>query len=352
MGEDLYITLGISRGADGKEIKKAYRKKAMEFHPDKNPGDKKAEESFKKVSEAYEVLSDPQKKQSYDQFGTTGNKGGFQGFTNSDDIFSHFNDIFGDSFNFFNQRQQRPQTQRRSVRGKDLRVRIELTLEEAFGGLDKTITLDRNVKCMTCNGLGGSGRKTCSYCAGRGQINEIMRTPFGSVNNSRPCSVCNTNGYTLDNTCTDCKGRKSKVSRETISFHLFEGIEDGTMMTMKGKGDNIHAQIAGDLLIVVHLKPHERFHRQGLDLYIKEEFNIVDLILGGDKNIKTLDGVVSIKFNKGSKIGTTLKVKGKGMKYKERSGNLYIQIEAQIPQNITEEEKVLLEKLRNSENFT
>ena len=160
MGEDLYATLGIGRGATEKEIKKAYRKKAMEFHPDKNPGDKKAEDSFKKVSEAYEVLSDPQKKQSYDHFGTTGGGSGFQGFTNSDDIFSRFNDIFGDNFNFFNQRQQRQQTQRRSVRGKDLRIRVELTLEEAFGGLDKTITLDRNIKCVSCNGLGGSGRKT------------------------------------------------------------------------------------------------------------------------------------------------------------------------------------------------
>ena len=182
-------------------------------------------------------------------------------------------------------------------------------------------------------------------------MEERMRTPFGFISNTRPCTVCNTNGYILDNKCTDCKGRKSKVISDTISFNIFAGIEDGTMLTMKSKGDNIHAQIPGDLLIVINVKPHERFHRQDLDLYVKEEFNIIDLILGGDKDIKTIDGVVSIKFNKGSKIGTTLKVAGKGMKYKGKSGNMYIEIEAQIPTEISDEERELLEKLKLRDNF-
>ena len=351
MAEDLYKTLGINKGASEQEIKKAYRKKAMEFHPDKNPGDQKAEDSFKKVSEAYEVLSDVTKKQNYDKFGSVGPNNGFQGFANHDDIFSRFNDMFGDNFNFFNQGQQRRQTQRRSVRGRDLRVKVELTLEEAYSGIDKTITLDRNIKCVTCNGLGGSGSKTCTYCNGIGHMGERMRTPFGFISNTRPCTVCNTNGYILDNKCTDCKGRKSKVISDTISFNIFGGVEDGTMLTMKGKGDNIHAQIPGDLLIVVNVKPHERFHRQDLDLYIKEDFNVVDLILGGDKDIKTIDGMVNIKFASGSRLGSTLKVSGKGMKYKGRNGNLYIEVGVNIPSNTTNEEREILEKLRLSDNF-
>ena len=351
MAEDLYKTLGINKGASEQEIKKAYRKKAMEFHPDKNPGNKKAEDSFKKVSEAYEVLSDSTKKQSYDKFGTIGSNNGFRGFTNQDDIFSRFNDIFGENFNFFNQGQQRGQRQRRSVRGRDLRIKVELTLEEVYGGVEKTITLDRNIKCVSCNGLGGSSSKTCTYCNGRGQIEERMRTPFGFISNTRPCSVCNTNGYILDDKCSDCKGRKSKVISDTISFNIFEGIEDGTMLTMKGKGDNIHAQIPGDLLIVVNVTPHRRFHRQGLDLYVKEDFNIIDLILGGVKDIKTIDGIVNIKFPAASSLGSTLKVSGKGMKYKGRNGNLYIEVGAHIPVDVSDEEREILEKLRLSDNF-
>ena len=343
MRENLYSILGINKGATEKEIKKAYRKKAKEFHPDKNPGDKTAEENFKKVSEAYEVLSDPQKKQNYDRFGTTGNQGGRGGF---DDIFSQFGDMFGGFGG-----QHRGHHQPRRVRGRDLRIKVEMTLEEAFEGLYKKIKLNRNVKCGTCDGNGGHGRKTCTYCKGTGQTVENMRTPFGFVHNTRPCITCNGGGFTIEKKCNDCKGRRFKVINEEVAFNLFEGIEDGTMLTMKGKGDTAGADIPGDLLIVVHIKPHERYQRIELDLSVEEEFNFIDLILGGSKEIETISGKVVVKVAAGTKLGATLKLAGKGMVFKGRKGDMYLRVSSEIPSEITEEEKELLENLRKKENF-
>ena len=344
MGEDLYSTLGIGRGATEKEIKKAYRQKAKEFHPDKNPDNKNAEESFKKVSEAYDILSDPQKKQSYDRFGTTGQQGGRGG--GFEDIFSQFGDMFGGFGG-----QHRGHQQPRRVRGRDLRIRVEITLEEAFGGLDKKITLNRNIKCDPCGGNGGHGRKTCTYCRGTGQMVERMRTPFGFVSNASTCITCNGGGYTIEKKCDTCKGRKFKVIREEVGFRLFEGIEDGTMMTMKGKGDTAGADIPGDLLIVVHIKPHTRYQRHGLDLHTEEEFNFIDLIIGGSEEIETISGKVVVKISEGTILGTVLKLGGKGMKYKGSSGDLLVKVSTKIPTEIDDEEREILENLRKKQNF-
>ena len=346
MGENLYSILGINKGATEKEIKKAYRKKAKEFHPDKNPGDKAAEENFKKVSEAYEVLSDPQKKQNYDRFGNANPNGGFQGFRGAEDIFSQFGDMFGGFGG-----QHRGHQQPRRVRGRDLRIKVEMTLEEAFEGLYKKIKLNRNVKCGTCDGNGGHGRKTCTYCKGTGQTVENMRTPFGFVHNTRPCITCNGSGFTIEKKCNDCKGRKFKVVNEEVAFNLFEGIEDGTMLTMKGKGDTAGADIPGDLLIVVHLIPHERYQRYELDLHTEEHFNFIDLILGGNEEIETIDGNVVVKVGAGTKLGTTLKLSGKGMKFKGKRGDLYIKVSTKVPSEISDEEREILENLRKKENF-
>lgn len=348
MGENLYSILGINKGATEKEIKKAYRKKAKEFHPDKNPDDKTAEDNFKKVSEAYDVLSDPQKKQNYDRFGTTGNQGGnpFGGGGGFEDLFSHFGDIFGGYGG-----QQRGYQQPRRVRGRDLRIKVEITLEEAFEGLDKKIKLNRNIKCGTCDGNGGHGRKTCGYCRGTGQVLEKMRTPFGFVQNARPCITCNGGGYTIEKKCNDCKGRKFKVVSEEVGFRIKEGIEDGTMLTMPGKGDTAGADIPGNLLIVVYVKPHERYRRIDIDLNAEEDFNFIDLILGGNKEIKTIDGNVMVKIAAGTKLGATLKLAGKGMKDRGIRGDLYIKVSTEIPSEISDEEREILENLRKKENF-
>ena len=346
MGEDLYSILGINKGSTEKEIKKAYRQKAKEFHPDKNPDNKSAEESFKKVSEAYDVLSDPQKKQNYDRFGSANPNAGFQGFRGAEDIFSQFGDMFGGFGG-----QQSGRQQRRKVRGRDLRIRVEITLEEAFEGLEKKITLNRNIKCGTCDGNGGHGRKPCTYCRGTGQTVESIRTPFGFVNNARTCVTCNGQGYTIEKKCGECKSRKFKVVREEVAFRLFEGIEDGTMMTMKGKGDTAGAEIPGDLLIVVHIKPHSRYHRNGLDLHTEEGFNFIDLILGGNEEIETIDGKVVVKISEGTALGTILKLGGKGMKYKGIKGDLLIKVSSKIPSGVSDEEREILENLRKKENF-
>ena len=346
MGENLYSILGINKGASDKEIKKAYRQKAKQYHPDKNPGDKTAEENFKKASEAYEVLSDPQKKQNYDRFGTTGNQGANPFGGGFEDVFSQFGDMFGGFGG-----QYRGHRQARRVRGRDLRIKVEITLEEAFEGLYKKIKINRNIKCGTCDGNGGHGRKTCGYCRGTGQTVEKMRTPFGFVQNARPCITCNGIGYTIEKKCNDCKGRKFKVIREEVAFDLFEGIEDGTMMTMKGKGDTAGADIPGDLLIVVYIKPHERYQRVDLDLRVHEEFNFIDLILGGSKEIETISGKVLVKIAAGTALGATLKLAGKGMKFKGRNGDMYLTVSSVIPTEVTEEEKEILGKLRKKENF-
>ena len=358
---DYYEVLGVSKTAAADEIKKAYRKKAIEFHPDKNPGDKAAEEKFKEAAEAYEVLSDQQKRQRYDQFGHSGGNGGFGGGgggMNMDDIFSHFGDIFGGhfggSFGGFGGGGSRGQRVRR---GSDLRVKVKLTLAEIATGVEKKIKVNKYVTCSHCDGSGArdsSSVKTCDTCHGSGYVTQVQRTILGQMQTQAACPTCGGEGKTITDKCPHCNGEGVVRSEEVITIKIPAGVAQGMQLSMQGKGNAARrGGVNGDLLIVIEEEKHPELIRDDNDLIYNLLLSLPTAILGGTVEIPTVDGKVKVKIDKGTQPGKVLRLRNKGLPDVNRygTGDLLVNIGVYIPETLSSDEKKLIEKFEESTNF-
>jgi molecular chaperone DnaJ len=351
MNTEYYDILGVDKNATKDEIKKAYRKKAIEFHPDKNPDNPEAEEKFKQAAEAYEVLSDDNKKQQYDRFGKGGHSGGPHGFS-MNDIFSQFGDIFGGGFGGFGGNNRAYTRQRK---GRDLRVRVELTLNEIITGATKKLKYTRDSECETCNGNGGTDVETCNQCNGEGHVTHVQQTSFGVVQQSSVCPKCSGEGKQVKNKCGYCHGSGTHKTTETVEVEIPKGATEGTYLKMPQQGHYVKGGIAGDLHIVIGEKPDINYVRDGLNLYHIESISILDAILGSQKEIVLPDGTKTMyKINPGTEHGTDIPIKGKGIPDVNGyypSGNIIIRISIKIPKSITRDERGVIEQLKNSKNF-
>jgi molecular chaperone DnaJ len=358
---DYYEVLGVSKTASAEEIKKAYRKKAIEYHPDKNPGDKAAEEKFKEAAEAYEVLSDAQKRQRYDQFGHAGVNGnaggGFGGGMSMDDIFSHFGDIFGGHFGFggFGGGGSRGGT--RTRRGSDLRVKVKLTLAEIATGVEKKIKVRKLVACQHCNSTGaahGSQPVTCSTCHGSGRITRVQNTILGQMQTQSECPTCHGEGKIVKDKCSHCAGEGIVKEEEVININIPAGVMEGMQLSMNGRGNAApRGGINGDLLVLVEEESHPELIRDENDLIYNLLISVPTAALGGSVEVPTVDGKVKVSITPGTQPGKVLRLKGKGLPSVNRygTGDLLINIGVYIPENLDRDEKQLMEKLSNSANM-
>jgi molecular chaperone DnaJ len=358
---DYYEVLGVKKTATAEEIKKAYRQKALQYHPDKNPGNKEAEEKFKEAAEAYEVLSNEEKRRKYDQFGHAGVGGasGPGGFGMSmEDIFSHFGDIFGDAFGFggfggFGG----TRTGRRVNRGTDLRVKVSLTLEEIAKGVEKKIRVSKYTPCQVCGGngsKGGSSYQTCSICKGTGQVSRVSNTFLGQMRTTSSCPNCGGEGRTIANKCPDCSGNGIVKGEEIISIKIPGGVEDGMQLSLNGKGNaGARGGIPGDLIVLIQETEHPYFERDGMNVLYEAQVSITEAALGAALEVPTLSGKARIKIGPGTQPGMILRLKGKGLPAVNsyNVGDMLININVYIPRTLTREEKEMLERLGNSHNF-
>lgn len=360
---DYYEILGVSKGADEGEIKKAYRKMALKFHPDKNPDDKQSEEKFKEAAEAYEILSNQEKRRKYDQFGHAGvggaSSGGSQGFggMNMEDIFSQFGDIFGGHFGGgggFGGSQGRG---RRVNRGTNLRIKVKLTLDEIANGVEKKIKVTKYVSCTSCQGTGahkGSAYSTCSTCRGSGQVSRITNTILGQMQTASTCPSCGGEGQIITDKCKTCFGDGIVRDEEVITLNIPAGVAEGMQLSVSGKGNAAaRGGIPGDLIVVIEEIAHEHLKRDGINLYYEHYINFVDATLGSSAEIPTIDGKAKIKIEPGTQSGKVLRLKGKGLPdvNSYAKGDILIHVNVWTPQHVSKEEKHILEKLRESENF-
>jgi molecular chaperone DnaJ len=361
---DYYEILEVQRSASAEEIKKAYRKMAIKFHPDKNPGDKAAEEKFKEAAEAYEILSNAEKKQRYDQYGHAGvggnpgfggGGGGFGGM-NMDDIFSQFGDVFGGHFGGgggFGGRGGR-----RVNRGSNLRGKVKLTLEEISTGVEKKITVNKFVTCKPCSGSGAqnsSAKNTCATCRGTGQITRMTQTILGAMQTSSTCPSCGGEGQTITDKCKSCHGEGIVREEEVITFNVPAGVAEGMQLSVAGRGNmGARGGVAGDLIVVIEEVEHELLKRDGMNLFYDHYISIADAGLGTQIEVPTVDGKAKVKIEPGTQSGKVLRLKGKGLPDIHSSysrGDILVNINVWTPQNLTKEEKKMLEDLRSSENF-
>ena len=365
---DYYEVLGVDKNASADDIKKAYRKMAIKYHPDKNPGDKEAEEKFKEAAEAYSVLSDADKKARYDQFGHAGVEGAGPdfsgGFGNLNDI---LNDLFGGAFGggfggfsgfgggFGGQRGQR---QQRVYRGRDIRVRVKLTLEEIAKGVEKEISIEKNVPCTECGGKGAknsSDIKSCPACNGTGQVQRVVNSFLGQTVTYSTCQQCGGEGKIISNPCRSCNGTGLVRKRETIKVKIPAGVEAGMQLTLQGEG---HAAknngINGDLLVVIEEQEHPNLKREGNNLYYTKIVSVVDAMLGAEVNIPCLDGDYKIKVDPGTQSGEVVRLRGRGLPSVNGyggTGDLYVKIAVWIPKKLSKDEKAIVESLREKESF-
>lgn len=366
---DYYEVLGVEKNASAEDIKKAYRKKAIQYHPDKNPGDKEAEEKFKEAAEAYEVLSDPQKRQRYDQFGHAGmnGMGGFSGGGMSmEDIFSHFGDIFqgagfdlgdiGEMFMGGGGRSRGPRVRR----GSDMRVKVRLTLEDIATGCEKKIKVRKLVQCKDCNGTGSAdGRtETCPTCKGSGRTIRQQRGIFGMMQVQSECETCGGEGMVIKNKCPKCGGQGVVRDEEIITITIPAGVMAGMQLTVPGKGNAApHGGVNGDLLVLIEEEEHKDFVRQDSDLIYNLLLDMPTAVLGGQVQIPTLTGDVKITITPGTQPGKVLRMRGKGLPRIDQYGRNYgvgdllINVGVYIPEHLSKDEKKLVEQLQNSPNI-
>lgn len=363
MDLDYYQILGVERTASEDEIKRAYKKMAIKYHPDRNPGDKEAEEKFKQAAEAYDVLRDPEKRSRYDQFGKAGvnsGAGGFGGFNgqgmNMDDIFSMFGDIFGGRHGFggFNS----AENQTRQYRGSDLRLKVKVNLNDVMNGVTKKFKVRKDIICDECKGSGcekGTSPETCSTCNGRGYVIRTQRSIFGMMQTQQPCPTCNGEGTIIKHKCHKCHGEGVVSGEEIIEAKIPAGVADGMMVNVPGKGNAAkHNGIPGDIQILIEEEPSKIFIRDENDLIYNLLLTVPQAVLGDDIEIPTVDGKVKIKIAPGTQPGKVLRLRGKGIPaiqgYGYGKGDLVINISVYIPEKINDKERKLFEEIRNSEN--
>lgn len=344
MGKDYYNILGVEKGASEDDIKKAYRKLAMTHHPDRNPDNKESEDKFKEAAEAYETLSDPEKRRNYDSFGSSGNpfanQGGGHGFGfNMNDIFSQFGDIFGNRRNA-------------SKKGSDLRIKVQLNLQDILHGVKKKLKFKRHDKCQVCDGKGGSDLKDCPTCGGAGQRTIVQNSTFGQIRQIVICNSCSGVGKTIQNKCKSCNGDGTSFKEEIVDVDMPQGLSDGMMLTMKGVGNYVRDGVHGDLQILVEEIKDPVWRREGNNLKGEVTISVIDAILGKNLNIDTPHGKMTISIQDGTESGKVITHAGKGVPDVNYGlGNMHIKVNVKIPNRITLEEKMILEKLRGSKNF-
>lgn len=359
---DFYEVLGVSRNATNEEIKKAYRQKALQYHPDRNPGDKESEEHFKEAAEAYEILGDENKRQRYNQFGHSGigtsaaseGMGGFGGaHMNMEDIFSRFGDIFGD-FGFSSGFQQ---AGRQVQRGSNLRIKLKLTLHDIANGVEKKILVNKLITCKDCKGTGGNkgtGFHTCTTCHGSGYITRLQRSFIGQIQTTSPCHTCQGEGRIITDKCKTCHGQGIVNGEDTITVKIPPGVENNMQLSMSGYG-NIAPRggVPGDLIILIEEIEDELLKRNGSNLHYDHYINIAEAATGGHIEVPTLDGKAKVKIDAGTQSGNIIRLKGKGIPKLNQygRGDLLVNICVWTPQSLTPEEKNIVETLRKSPNF-
>jgi len=354
---DYYDILGVGKSASETEIKKAYRKMALKYHPDKNPDDKDAEEMFKEAAEAYEVLSNQDKRSRYDQFGHAGMRGGGMGGggMSMDDIFSHFGDVFGGAFGggFGGGQQGR----RRVNRGSNLRVKVKLSLEDVAHGVEKKIKLNKYKGCESCHGSGsekGSSPSTCPTCHGQGQVTRITNTFLGQMQTASTCPQCGGSGEMITNKCKECHGNGIVKGEEVVSINIPAGVADGMQLSVSGKGNaGARGGVPGDLIVLIEEKEHPELIRDGNNLLYDLYINFADAALGSSNDIPTIDSKARIKIAPGTQGGKVLRLKGKGIPDVNGygRGDLLVNINIWTPRDLTKEEQEMMEKLKDSKNF-
>lgn len=368
---DYYEVLGVEKSASKDEIKKAYRKLALKFHPDRNPDDKEAEDNFKEAAEAYEVLSNDEKRQRYDRFGHSGMKGGqdFHGFSDVNDIFSHFSDIFGGAFGggssifdeFFGGSGGRTSSRSRQrtggVPGTDLKVTLKLTLEEIASGTTKKVKLKKYLKCKTCNGTGAEDSdsyQTCTVCSGAGEVRQVSRSVFGQFVNIAPCNNCNGSGKVIAKRCGSCKGEGRVYDDATVRVNVPAGVSDNSYMSLRGEGNaGKNGGPAGDLIAIFKELEHDFFERDGDNVIYDLFISYPEAVLGTDVEVPTLNGRAKLKIEQGIESGKFLKMREKGIQHlnSHGAGDQLVRVNIHVPKKITSKEKELLETLQKQTNI-
>jgi len=362
---DYYEILGVSRDASQDEIKKAYRKRAMKFHPDRNDEDPEAERKFKEASEAYEVLRDEQKRKRYDQFGHQGINGGFGGGTGGfdnvgfEDIFSRFGEIFGSDFgDIFGGTRGRSRGRRSAGQpGSDMKLRIKLDLNEIAFGTEKKLKVKKYVTCDKCNGTGAETEndfQTCGTCNGQGEVRQVHRTMLGQMVNVQACPECNGEGRIIVNKCSKCHGEGRYKGKETVKVRIPSGVSEGNYITLRGKGNaGKRGGSAGALIVLIEEEEHDDFERDGNNVYYDLVLSLPDAILGTEVEVPTLKGKARVKVDEGTQPGKILRMKGKGIQGLNNSGigDQFIRVNVFMPKNLSDEERKHIKALRGNENF-
>lgn len=365
MKRDFYEILGVNKSASADEIKKAYRKVAMQYHPDKNPGDKAAEEKFKEAAEAYEVLSNSEKKQRYDQYGHAGlggaaggggyGGGGFGGMR-MEDIFSNFGDVFGEGF-FGGSGGRSGGRSSQGRRGSNLRVKVKLNYEELLKGAHKTIKVKKHVKCNTCGGNGAKDKssiQTCSTCGGSGQVRKVQQTFLGQMQTVTTCPTCEGDGTQIISKCTTCKGEGKIYGEDTITIDIPAGVQEGMQLSMSGKGNaGERGGAPGDLIVLIEEEKHPELVREGLNVLYDLPLSFPEVVMGIEIEVPTITGRAKIKVPAGTQAGKILRLKGKGFPSinSHEKGDQLININVWTPQHLSNDEKKIIEQLKTSSNF-
>lgn len=366
---DYYEILGVGKNASKEEIKKAYRKLALKFHPDRNPDDKQAEENFKEAAEAYEVLSNDEKRNRYDRFGHSGMRGGqdFHQYSDINDIFSNFSDIFGSAFgggssifdDFFGGGRSSSRSRRRSTGtpGSDLKITIKLTLEEIASGTTKKVKLKKYKKCGSCNGTGAEDSEaytTCSVCGGSGEIRQVSRSVFGQFVNIGVCNNCGGTGKVIKNVCKTCSGEGRVYKEETVKINVPAGVTDNSYMTLRGEGNaGKQGGPAGSIIVVFQELEHEYFERDGDNVIYDLFISYPEAVMGTEVEVPTLNGRAKLKIEPGIQAGKFLKMREKGIQHlnSHGAGDQLVRINIHVPNKISSKEKELLKELQNMPNI-